>query len=260
MQKIPKIIHFCWFGDKEYSNIQNICFESWKIHLPDYEFILWNEDNSDMNHPFVKFAYEKKKFAFVADYIRLKAVYEYGGIYLDTDMFLMKNFDSLLDNFFFIGAQDSELVSAGIFGGLQKSEYIKTCLKYYEEESPMDWQLRLAIPRILTRGFETYAEKVMVNFSTITKAKDLVVYPPEYFYPLPFDINKPFQKDFVKFAKDETIAIHLWEGSWIEYDIFQLIRRRSYLEALRKIDFNKKLKIKFLKKCIISLLQSIKIR
>lgn len=257
MQKTPKIIHYCWFGDKEYSNIQNICFESWKKHLLDYEFVLWNETNSDMNHPFVKFAYEKKKFAFVADYVRLKAVYDYGGIYLDTDMFLMKNFDALLDDVFFIGAQDNELVSAGIFGGIEKSEYIKICLKYYEEENPMDWQLKLAIPRILTRGFETFTETFKTDFSMIVRSKELVVYPPEYFYPLSFDINKPFQNDFEKLATDKTIAIHLWEGSWIEFDVFQLIRRRSYFEALKNLNF-KSFNIKILKKCITALAQSIK--
>lgn len=258
MQVVPKIIHYCWFGNAKYSDIQEMCFASWRKHLPDYKFVLWNESNSDMQHPFVKFAYENKKFAFVADYIRLKAVYDYGGIYLDTDMFLLKNFDALLNHNFFIGAQDSELVSAGIFGGVKEHDYIKECLRYYEDPNPKEWQLRLAIPRTLTRAFETYANSDANNFDTIKEVKGLTVYSPEYFYPLPFDVNKPFQKDFLKYATNKTIAIHLWDGSWIEYDVFQLIRRRDYLKAVKKINFSKKPDFHFFKKCISALIYSIK--
>jgi mannosyltransferase OCH1-like enzyme len=255
---IPKIIHYCWFGKAKHTSIQEMCFVSWKKQLSDYQFILWNESNSDMNHPFIKFAYENKKFAFVADYVRLKAVYDCGGIYLDTDMFLIKNFDDLLSHDFFIGAQDSMLISAGIFGSTKEHKYIKECLNYYEDPNPKEWQLRLAIPRVLTRAFKSYVNKKDVNFSKLIKEKELIIYPPEYFYPLPFDVNKPFQSDFLKYATEDTIAIHLWEGSWIDFDIFQLIRRKNYFPAILKIDFKKKGNITFLKKIISAFLYSIK--
>jgi hypothetical protein len=255
---IPKIIHYCWFGDADHSDIQKMCMDSWKKHLPDYEFILWNESNSDMAHPFVKFAYEHKKYAFVADYVRLKAVYDFGGIYLDTDMFVLKKFDSLLSESFFIGAENNDLISAGIFGGKKESNYIKECLKYYEDLSPQDWQLKFAIPRVLTSAFEVYSGKKLNVFDNIINERDIKIYTPDFFYPLPFDVNKPFQKDFLKYATPNSIAIHLWEGSWIDFDFFQLVRRRDYLPALKKIDFNKKLTYKFFKKTFKALIYSFK--
>jgi len=257
MNQIPKIIHYCWFGNNEYNNIQIKSINTWKKYLPEYKFILWNESNSDMNHPFVKFAYEREKYAFVADYIRLKAIYEYGGIYMDTDMFLLKNLDSLLQHVFFIGAENGHLISAGIFGGKKKSEFILKCLKYYENTNLEEWQMKLAIPRVLTRAFGSYTGISTPNFTDLITVKDMVVYPSEYFYPLPFDVNKPFQKKFLNYATEKTIAIHLWDGSWIEYDVFQLIRRRKYIKALKKINFNKKPDLKFITKIFKTILESI---
>ena len=86
MNNIPKIIHYCWFGRGEKPQIVNQCIKSWKRILTDYEIIEWNEDNFDINsNPYVKEAYENRKFAFVSDYVRVHALYNIGGIYLDTD-------------------------------------------------------------------------------------------------------------------------------------------------------------------------------
>ena len=85
---IPKIIHYCWFGGSTKPKLVKDCILSWKIFFPNYEIIEWNEKNSDLNEPFVKAAYNLKKWAFVSDYVRLTKVYEYGGLYLDTDMLI----------------------------------------------------------------------------------------------------------------------------------------------------------------------------
>lgn len=96
---IPKIIHYCWFGRGPMPKVVTWCIESWKRNCPDYELKLWNEDNFDVTLvPFVKHAYEQKKWAFVADYVRMYALYHEGGIYLDSDEFALKNFDDLLNN------------------------------------------------------------------------------------------------------------------------------------------------------------------
>ena len=82
MDKIPKTIHYCWFGRGKKPKIAKKCIKSWKKYLPDYEIIEWNEDNFDINsNLYVKQAYEAKKYAFVSDYVRLYALYNYGGIY-----------------------------------------------------------------------------------------------------------------------------------------------------------------------------------
>lgn len=96
---IPKIIHYCWFGRGPMPKVVTWCVESWKRKCPDYEIKLWNEDNFDVTSvPFVKQAYELKKYAFVADYVRMYALYHDGGTYLDSDEYILKDIDDLLDN------------------------------------------------------------------------------------------------------------------------------------------------------------------
>ena len=96
---IPKIIHYCWFGRGPMPKVVTWCIESWKRKCPDYEIKLWNEDNFDVNSvPFVKQAYKLKKYAFVADYVRMYALYHEGGICMDSDEYMLRNFDDLLDN------------------------------------------------------------------------------------------------------------------------------------------------------------------
>ena len=101
---IPKIIHYVWMGGKEKPPKIKKCIKTWKKHLKDYEFIEWNEKNFDINsNSFVKKMYENKKWAFVSDYVRAYAIYNYGGIYLDTDVFVIDKLDSLLNSRAFVG-------------------------------------------------------------------------------------------------------------------------------------------------------------
>ena len=95
--KIPKIIHYCWFGGNPLPELAEKCIESWKKYLPDYEIIRWDENNFDFNiNDYVKEAYENKKWAFITDYVRLYAMYNYGGIYMDTDVEVLKSLDCFL--------------------------------------------------------------------------------------------------------------------------------------------------------------------
>ena len=96
---IPKIIHFCWLSDEPYPTFIEKCFTSWKEQLPDYQIKKWDTSTFDINSvPYVKEACEERKWAFAADYIRLHAIYTEGGIYLDSDVLVQKNFDQFLDN------------------------------------------------------------------------------------------------------------------------------------------------------------------
>ena len=100
--KIPKILHFCWFGKGKYPELVEKCIATWKSLFPDFEFICWDEDNSPFDkYPFAKEALEKKKWAFVSDVARLHALYYEGGIYLDTDIEMLKSLDKFLENVFF---------------------------------------------------------------------------------------------------------------------------------------------------------------
>ena len=131
---IPKIIHYCWLSNNPIPSKLQEYMESWKKQLPDYEFILWNFERFDINSSiWVKQAFEAKKYAFAADYIRLFAVYHYGGIYMDMDVEVVKSFNPLLNNSCILGKEDSNAIEAGVFGAEKNAVWIKECLDYYED-------------------------------------------------------------------------------------------------------------------------------
>ncbi len=211
---IPKIIHYCWFGPKPLPKVVKQCVATWHKHMPDYEYMLWNEDNSPMEHPFVKSAYEAKKYAFVADYVRFWALYNYGGVYLDTDMYVLKSFDDLLSDDFFagwetadgssadtapVGTTDSS-ISCGALGACALGAPVKAILDKYdtlvfEQEKFGDY----VVPRLIT--------PILLRFKDVIK-----IYPHDYFYPLPFE--KRFTNDKMQFNTANTYAVHLWDLSW----------------------------------------------
>ena len=93
---MEKIIHYCWFGPRPLGKLEKKCLKSWKKHFPNYKIMKWSEENVDLEEcEFIRDAYANKKWAYVADYARTKALYEYGGIYFDTDMEVIKNMDEL---------------------------------------------------------------------------------------------------------------------------------------------------------------------
>ena len=101
---MEKIIHYCWFGPKKMGKLENKCLASWKKYLPDYKIIKWSEENVDLEEcEFIREAYKQKKWAFVADYVRTKALYEQGGIYFDTDMEVLKKLDEFVDDTLVVG-------------------------------------------------------------------------------------------------------------------------------------------------------------
>lgn len=120
-EQIPKRIHYCWFGKKEIPDIYKRYMDSWKQYCPDYEILCWNEDNYDYTKTdYTKEAYEAEKWAFVSDYARLDVVYNYGGIYLDVDVEIVKNLDPLLRNNMFCGFEKGNYVNTGLgFGAVQ---------------------------------------------------------------------------------------------------------------------------------------------
>ena len=125
---IPKIIHYCWFGGNELPESVRKCIESWKKYCPDFVIKEWNESNYDVTKlPFMKDAYEAKKYAFVSDYARLDIIYQHGGIYLDTDVELIKPLDDrLLDTTCFMGMETPGTVATGLgFGAIKGHSFIK---------------------------------------------------------------------------------------------------------------------------------------
>lgn len=193
---IPKIIHYCWFGNKSFTDLESSCIQSWREVLPDYEIKLWNESNFDYSaFSFSAKAYQLGKFAFVSDICRLHALYTEGGIYLDTDMFVLKDFEDLLKEDFFLGEEKEGLVNAAIVGSTKNNRQVFNLLNQYKKLT-FDYEAPLDIPTFLK------------SFLDRKKAK---VYTKEYFYPLPFAERV---KNFRPFVQAETYTVHLWNHSW----------------------------------------------
>ena len=133
---IPKIIHYVWVGgNPKPKNIQR-CMKTWQKHLQDYKIVEWNEDNFDIHeNKYVEQAYKAKKWAFVSDYIRAKAIYEQGGIYLDTDVLVLDNLESLLDNHAFVGFENKENPFTAVFGAEKHHPLLKDMLAYYDDRN-----------------------------------------------------------------------------------------------------------------------------
>lgn len=132
---IPKIVHYCWLSDDPIPKESVKYIDSWHQLLPDYKFILWNRHIFEMDSvPWVREAFDNKKYAFAADYIRLFAIYNYGGFYLDSDIELKKSFNSLLDNKFVFGYESPQknALEAGCFGAEPGNQFIGDCLSYYD--------------------------------------------------------------------------------------------------------------------------------
>lgn len=133
---IPKIIHYVWVGRNPKSKLIQECIATWKKKLPNYQIIEWNEDNFDIHeNSYIEQAYTAKKWAFVSDYIRAKAIYTQGGIYLDTDVRVLDRLDSLLNDKAFIGFENDEYLSAAIFGAEKGHPLMKDILDYYDQKN-----------------------------------------------------------------------------------------------------------------------------
>lgn len=133
---IPKTIHYCWFGRNPLPSLAKKCIKSWKKYCPDYEIIQWNEDNYDLASAplYVRQAYDAKKWAFVTDYVRLQVVYDHGGIYLDTDVEVLRKLDDLLEHNAFFGRESAKWIATGLgFGAVAGTPILKEMMDDYED-------------------------------------------------------------------------------------------------------------------------------
>lgn len=218
---IPQIIHYTWFsGDPFPDNIQN-CINSWKIHLPNYEFKLWDmETIRNINVPFLKEAIQAKKWAYAADFVRSYAVFHYGGIYLDTDVMLYQSLDKFLNNRAFIGKESSihfvgrissQYLSSHCFGAEKGHPFIKACLGYYldrhfeissNENLPSSLRYNFVLmPYIQAEIAKEYGYQANPYSQDVQSCKDgLMVYPSAVFDP--------------KTQIADSVCRHLALGSW----------------------------------------------
>lgn len=182
---IPKVINYCWFGNKRKPKEVRKCIESWQRFCPDYKIIEWNEKNFNISsNKFTLSAYQNKAWAFVSDYVRLKVIYDNGGIYLDTDVELLKPLDPLLDNKFYIGIEQFDgRCNTGLgFGATKNNNIVKLMLDEYKglvfrEEN----KKKLACPILNDKVIKKIGYK---NNDEITKINGATIYPARFFDPI----------------------------------------------------------------------------
>jgi mannosyltransferase OCH1-like enzyme len=231
---IPKIIHYVWCGSKFPAGYKGYV-ESWREFNPDWQFVLWNEDNIDFNTPTVGELYRNKKFNKVSDVIRHKAVLEQGGIYLDTDFLVFRPLDRLLQYKCFYGFQhkkhDTDLIAPGAFGAEPGHWFVR---KVYERmlttrNSVMGVDIPTAIgPKLVTsmlreEGLNSYADDGVY-------VKDVFCCPVHWFYP--FAYGEEFTQECVR---DDTLMAHFWERSWEKYTSPATKVLRSMRQLVRKV-------------------------
>ena len=205
---IPKKIHYCWFGGKPLPKLAKKCIASWKKFLPDYEIIEWNESNFDINYcAYVKEAYQAKKYAFVTDVVRLYALVNYGGIYMDTDVEVIKPIDEFLKYKAFSGFESQNSIPTGIMACEKGHELFSEFLKEYDNihflQENNKYDLNTNCVRI-TSICEKYG-LILNNKQQIIK--DFVLFPNDYFCPKDWLTKKTK-------ITENTYTIHHFSGSW----------------------------------------------
>ena len=238
---IPKIIHYCWFGKNEYPPIMKKCLKSWQAYCPDYQFVLWNEDNFDVNSSeWTRQAYEAKKYAFVADYVRLRAIKEYGGVYLDIDQELIKPLDAFLAHRAFLGFMREDSVSMGIIGAEPHHPTICALFKHYDNRKFIVNSKQDLLPitdwvteRLINDGLK-------LNDSVQEINGGVVIYSREYFFF--FFCTQP-----KSLKSKRTVSIHHWAMTWrTETEINQFAelkksRKKTYMIGNKIMSYPKRL-------------------
>lgn len=215
---IPKIIHLCWFGKKDYPPMVNKCILSWKEKLPNYSIMIWNEDTFDINSTqWTKEAYSQKKWAFIVDYVRLLALSKYGGIYLDTDMEVLNDFSRfLIDDHFVCGFIEGNLISMGFLACEPNSPFLNELINYYQNARFLnpDGSLNNTMNTLL------FTKICIENHGLKYGQKEfnhngLHIYPCDFFMPYRKNIlsKDSFKRKNYILTKN-TIMIHHDLGSW----------------------------------------------
>lgn len=214
---IPKIIHYCWLsGDPFPDNIQR-CIDSWKRILPDYELVLWDTKRFDLSSSkWVRQAFEMKKYAFAADYIRMYALYHFGGIYLDSDVEVLKSFDDLLHLPYFIGQENTPSgIEAATIGSEKGWPLAKLMLDRYDSKDfkREDGHLDLrSLPYMLRRCIEfNYRYHPISLVSQFSLDKDVInVFPVDFFSPKEWGSGRIT-------VTQNTYSIHHFAASWLAH-------------------------------------------
>lgn len=204
---IPKIIHYCWFGRGEKSESVKKCINSWKEKCPDFEIIEWNEDNFHYQEiPYAKEAYEAKKWAFVSDVARLHALNTLGGIYLDTDVEIIKPFTDLMDCSLLLGLESDTHVSTAFIGAVKHQPLLEDFYAYYEGAHFLKEDGKVNTTTNVHHLTKLLKERGLFNKDG-SRESELHIYPSDYFSPKDYKTGEMT-------ITENTRAIHYFDNSW----------------------------------------------
>lgn len=223
---IPKIIHYCWFGGNPKPPLAEKCIASWKKFCPDYEIMEWNERNFDLSSApnYVHQAYEAGRWAFVTDYVRLVALVNMGGVYMDTDVEVVKSLDPYLHKEAFAGFESMERVQTGLLACRPQFPLFREFLAHYDtaefllQDGSHDTTTNV---EVLTRLCRKYGLQLNDRYQVVD---GLAVYPREYFCPVDYETEK------LKRTR-KTVTIHWFSGSWHTEEELAFLRHEK--ERLR---------------------------
>ena len=224
---IPKIIHYCWFGGNELNELAKKCIRSWQEICPDYEIHEWNEQNFDINsNIYIKEAYESKKWAFVSDYVRLKVLYDFGGIYMDTDVEVIKPLDNFLQYNAFSGFESNDKIPTGTMGACCNNYWIGELLKYYDNRHFIlpDGRLDITTNVEIITAMTLKMYEVELNNSFQVIGDKVVLFPFDYL------CAKHWENGKIKITEN-TYTVHHFNGSWLTeedkltYEQFKKLRK-----------------------------------
>lgn len=211
---ISRVIHYCWFSNEPFPPLILKCIESWKKYLPEYEFKLWNYETFPKGKSiWVDEAIDAGKYAFAADYIRAYALYTEGGIYLDSDVEVLKSFDDLLHLPYFIGKENGGLIEAAVMGSEKGNQLFKHLLNYYDEKKHfknVSGELNItALPKIIMDIINNYFVSTYVN------SVDYIYDDKTKCFILPWDYFSPKAKNGKISISQNTYTIHHFNGGWL---------------------------------------------
>lgn len=210
---IPKIIHYCWFGGRELPALAVKCMNSWRKYLPDYQLRLWNEDSFDVRqHPYTKEARESGKYAFITDYVRLYVLYHYGGIYLDTDVEIVKSLDDLLHLPGFTGFESEKHIPTGIMACEKNNAWAKEQLDWYtgrhyikpDGKPDLTSNVEIITSAMAGNGFQLNNRYQIYNDC-------MHFFPTEYFCPK--------SRSGMIHLTPNSYCIHHFAGSWLPWHL-----------------------------------------
>ncbi len=232
---IPKIIHYCWFGGGPKPKLAQKCIQSWKKFCPDYEIMEWNEGNFDVSTAplYVRQAYEAGRWAFVTDYVRLRALTELGGVYMDTDVEVVKPLDPYLQQEAFAGFEHMERVQTGLLACRKGFPLFEEFLSHYDSASfllPDGTVDTTTNVEVLTKLCLRHGLVLNDRFQIVD---GLAVYPREVFCPVDFDTRK------LKRTR-KTVTIHWFSSSWQTEE-----ERQFLLEEKKRLQREKRSQLRY---------------